>query len=286
MSHDPAHFASWEDAVAWLVSQPDKQDIVQAGYYDSPLIGAATRFWHSAEWTSVRTYLPTRKGTALDVGAGRGIASFALAKDGWKVTALEPDPSSLVGTGAIKSLASETSLPISVTQEFGERLPFPDASFDLVFARQVLHHARDLSKLCSEISRVLRPGGTFIAVRDHVLQKKSHLQRFLDSHPLHHLYGGENAYLLSEYRQAIADAGLVVDKMLRSFETQIHYDLEQIGDIRTKIEQRMQKIPLGKPLASALLTDRTLRVALKVFARFDARPGSAVSFICHKPGNS
>ena len=48
-----------------------------------------------------------QRGQALDVGAGRGIASYALAREGFTVTVLEPDDSHLVGAGAIRSLAEE-----------------------------------------------------------------------------------------------------------------------------------------------------------------------------------
>src|SRR5680860_1865369 len=132
-------FGSWEDAVEWLVAQPEQQELVKACYYDRPAYLAAERFWKSDEWRAVCRILPVPCGTALDVGAGNGIASFALAKDGWETTALEPDPSKKVGGGAIHALAEDMGLKITVIQEFGEQLPFPDATFDVIHARQVLH---------------------------------------------------------------------------------------------------------------------------------------------------
>ena len=93
---------------------------------------------------AVSQLLRGRGGKALDVGAGRGIASYALAREGFQVTSLEPDPSAIVGAGAIRALAAEAALPISVVEEFSERLPFVDGAFDVVFARAVLHHTRDL----------------------------------------------------------------------------------------------------------------------------------------------
>jgi SAM-dependent methyltransferase len=277
-------FISWEDAVAWLIEQPDKQDMVRECYYDPPLTASAERYWRSEEWSAVRPYLPTAKGAALDIGAGRGITTFAMTKDGWNVTALEPDPSNLVGVGAIKSLFQESGLKVSVVQEFGEGLPFPDNHFDLVFTRQVLHHARDLPQLCREISRVLKPGGTFIGIRDHVLHKKSDLEAFLQAHPLHNLYGGENAYLLQEYLDALRAAPLQVRKVLRSFETPIHYDTQSLIQVRSKLKDRLSRSFVLRPLGAILASKPVFESLIPLMSRFDRRPGAAVSFICYKPG--
>ena len=145
---DDVVFTSWEAAVCWLRAQPDQQELVKAAYYDDPLIVAAERYRASSEWQAIRQYLAGYSGAALDIGAGRGIASYALAKEGFAVTALEPDPSDLVGAGAIHSLADEAQLNVNVVQEFSERLPFSDASFDVVFARAVLHHTSNLGQAC------------------------------------------------------------------------------------------------------------------------------------------
>lgn len=50
-------------------------------------------------------------------------------------------------------------------------LPFDDASFDVVYAGWMLYHVRDLDRALNEVRRVLRPGGTFVAVtngNDHI----------------------------------------------------------------------------------------------------------------------
>lgn len=190
MSAD-GRFGSWEEAVQWLRGQPDRRDLVLNAYYDDPLIEAAERYRCSDEWRAIRAFIGNRGGAALDIGAGRGIASYALAKDGYRVMALEPDSSDLVGAGAIRRLAEQAALPISICEQYSESLPFPDASFDIVFARAVLHHARDIGLACQEIFRVLKPGGRLVAVREHVISQRADLSAFLDKHPLHKLYGGE-----------------------------------------------------------------------------------------------
>jgi SAM-dependent methyltransferase len=45
----------------------------------------------------------------------------------------------------------------------GTRIPYPDASFDIVLATQVLEHVVDLEGTLREMARVTRPGGTLVA---------------------------------------------------------------------------------------------------------------------------
>jgi SAM-dependent methyltransferase len=277
-------FSTWESAVLWLLEQENQQEIVKAAYYDLPLQQAANRYWQSSEWQEIQSFLPSCKGKALDIGAGNGIASYALAKDGWQVEALEPDDSNLVGTNAIRRLASECQLPINTVQEFGEQLPFPDSHFEFVFARQVLHHAQDLPQLCREIYRVLKPGGVFIAVRDHVIASKNDLPNFLESHPLHQLYGGESAYLRSEYLNAIKSSNLQVKIVLDAFDSPINYSPHTLDTLKEEVSLRLDSLPvIGKIAKILVLNNVFFPYLLKLLSKFDRRPGRAISFICYRP---
>ncbi len=243
---------TWEEAVLWLRSQPDQLELVRACYYDDPLSDAAERFRASTEWQALRAFLPRKLGRALDIGAGRGIASYALAREGWRTTALEPNGSAIVGAEAIRRLAAEKGLAIEVTEQWGERLPFDDASFDLVFGRQVLHHAQDLSRFCREAARVLRPGGTFVAAREHVISRRADLPAFLESHPLHRFYGGENAYLVSEYRRAIEGAGIRLTHVLNTYQSDINLFPETTASVKTLIARRL-RLPSPRLVPDAAL---------------------------------
>lgn len=262
---------TWEGAVTWLRNQPSQAELVRACFYDDPLTVAAQRFYEGTEWRAIEQYLPPVPARVLDLGAGRGIASYAFAKSGWEVTALEPDPSEIVGANAIRGLAKDSALNITVEESWGEKLPFPNEMFDVVHARQVLHHARDLHQLCREVGRVLKKGGMFIATREHVISRSKDIDAFLESHPLHKLYGGENAYMLREYIAAITDGGLKISKVLNSYESDINLYPDTVSEYRKRIGK---KIGLPVSLVTSAL--------LKLRGRFDQTPGRLYTFVGHK----
>jgi SAM-dependent methyltransferase len=236
----------------------------------------------------MRAYLPHPAGLVLDIGAGRGISSYALAFGGWQVVALEPDPSSLVGCGAIRELARETSLPIRVKEAYGEAMPFDDNTFDLVHGREVLHHARDLSKLCLEAARVLKPGGWLLVTRETVISRQEDLAIFLNNHPLHKFFGGENAFLLDRYISAITDSGLKIKKILGPLDSPINFypfDEEAPGiSTRQRLPRNIRHFIvryLYRP-RSILAHSLPRSVAYRFFRVLDT-PGRLFSYIAQKP---
>lgn len=259
---------TWEQAVVWLRNQPEQAELVRACFYDDPILEAAQRFHAGSEWQAVQKLLGGSRGTVLEIGAGRGIASYALAKDGWQVTALEPDGSALVGYKAIESLSESAGLNIRIVGNWGESLPFADSAFDFIYGRAVLHHAKSLSQLCSEVYRVLKPGGRFLFVREHVISKPSDKAIFLQKHPLHRHYGGENAYLLREYLDYFKNAHLSVERCFNPCETDINLFPLTRKQLKKIIAAKI-KLPISDLIPDA---------ALSLLGRFDASPGRLFSF--------
>jgi len=97
--------------------------------------------------------------TALEVGCGGGIFCEEIAGMGFRTFGIDPSKQSLA---AASEHAADNGLKITYLEGTGEALPFTDGMFDIVFCCDVLEHVRDLPKVISEISRVLKPGGIFI----------------------------------------------------------------------------------------------------------------------------
>ena len=109
--------------------------------------------------------LPIQPGTRLlDLGCGAGRHAFEAARRGAEVVALDTDHGELQGvraTAAAMADAGQIQAPAGLAATAGDatRMPFPDGSFDLVIAAEVLEHIPADQGAVNEISRVLRPGG-------------------------------------------------------------------------------------------------------------------------------
>jgi ubiquinone/menaquinone biosynthesis C-methylase UbiE len=97
-------------------------------------------------------------GDALEIGSGTGYFTLNLLRLGLveRATATDISPGMLATLGAH---ARRLGLEVETVVTGAERLPFADASFDLVFGHAVLHHIPDPAAAFAEFRRVLRPGG-------------------------------------------------------------------------------------------------------------------------------
>jgi ubiquinone/menaquinone biosynthesis C-methylase UbiE len=84
-------------------------------------------------------------GSVLDLGCGNGVFTERLASGGAIVTGLDFSP----------YLLSQNANPRVVCGD-ATCLPFPDASFDVVFEANLLHHVQDPTVVLSEMHRVTR----------------------------------------------------------------------------------------------------------------------------------
>lgn len=271
-----------DDAVRLMRERPEYADVVRDAYLGRDVEDSYRRFASSAEFRELGGLLADaiRDSVVVDLGAGIGIASRAFLDAGARhVYALEPDPSDEVGQGAIRRLTA--SPKVDIVSSYAERIPLASGSVDIVYARQVLHHTRDLDAAVAECARVLRPGGYFVACREHVVADDAELAAFLASHPVHQLVGGEHAYTLEQYTTAIERAGLTVLHTLAPWDSVINaFPIARSAQELRNLPRRLLTSRFG-PLGG--LAARIPFVANRLWARIRrSSPGQMYSFVTRK----
>ena len=91
----------------------------------------------------------------LEVGCGAGTDLVRFAKGGALVTGVDLSSSAIAL--ARQNFAHE-KLDADLREADGEQLPFPDNTFDLVYAHGVVQYTVDDQRLVNECRRVLKPG--------------------------------------------------------------------------------------------------------------------------------
>jgi SAM-dependent methyltransferase len=111
-----------------------------------------------------RLQLPDRP-IVVDLGAGTGRATLAMAELGWRVTAVEPGRPLL---DVLRGAATDAGLVVSTVQTGAEDTGLDPESADLVTAAQSFHWF-DKDRALPEMARILKPSGgvaLFWNVRD------------------------------------------------------------------------------------------------------------------------
>jgi demethylmenaquinone methyltransferase / 2-methoxy-6-polyprenyl-1,4-benzoquinol methylase len=141
MNKRPAEVAAMFDDVAAKYDLTN--DILSAG-------NAA--LWRVA---TVRAIDPQPGERVLDLAAGTGTSSAAIAKKGAQVTALD------LSAGMIE-VGRERHPDIEFVEGDAEHLPFDDETFDAVTISFGLRNVNDPMAALSEMIRVLKPGGRVV----------------------------------------------------------------------------------------------------------------------------
>src|SRR5215469_10112252 len=116
--------------------------------------------------------LPAQCEVAVDLGAGTGLMTRALAARANHVTAVEPDD-------RMRSVLAARSPEVEVVAGRGEDIPLPTASADALIVSSAWHWM-DHERAVPEIGRVLRDGGRFGLIwtsRDREVDWLRHLDR-------------------------------------------------------------------------------------------------------------
>ena len=130
----------------------------------------------------------------LELGCGGGDLTLHLAEAGARLTALDLSPG-MVDLARQRVARYQPGADVEFVTGVAESTPFPDASFDLIVGKWVLHHL-DYDRAVDEVYRLLRPGGRAVFVETSVINPvfrmarrvvhRAHLAPFgtPDEHPL------------------------------------------------------------------------------------------------------
>src|SRR5689334_21856724 len=100
---------------------------------------------------------PQPNDSVVDVGCGRGSYHVPLVRRGARVILALDLSAGMVS--ASQQQANAHALPVVVIEASAERIPAPEASYDLGMANHVLFHVVDVAAALRELRRVLKDGG-------------------------------------------------------------------------------------------------------------------------------
>jgi ubiquinone/menaquinone biosynthesis C-methylase UbiE len=107
----------------------------------------------------IRRFWPQPKGRFLEAGCGSAANGLNLAQSGIVVAGIDLSAAAL-------EMATKAFTERGLTGEFVHGdvrdIPFPDGSFDFVYAGGVVEHFGESGEAVAEMARVLRPRGTLL----------------------------------------------------------------------------------------------------------------------------
>lgn len=112
-------------------------------------------------------------GDVLEIGGGTG-ANLRYYPWDVRLTVVEPNPEM---ARRLRAKAARLERTVKIVVQDGERLPFPDSSFDAVVTSLVMCSVDSPEQVLAGVQRVLRPGGTF-HFYEHVAAEEAGLRRW------------------------------------------------------------------------------------------------------------
>jgi SAM-dependent methyltransferase len=116
-------------------------------------------------------------GKLLDIGCSRGDWGLYWKERGWTSYGLDIDAEHA-------GIATRRGVPAKVCDLNAEPIPYPDGSFDLIFAGEVIEHLVDTDGFLQELHRCLRPGGHLILTTPNLASFENRIRILLGIYPI------------------------------------------------------------------------------------------------------
>jgi ubiquinone/menaquinone biosynthesis C-methylase UbiE len=194
---------------------PEPEIMDDSGEVEAYASAAAQAFLDRIDDTfivhALRLVAPRDRGRALDIGTGPGQIVLKLARrlSLWKFVGVDRSPAMIEQARAALGSALVGRVEFQIAD--GNRLDFPDASFDFVMCNSVLHHLAEPQNLLAEMARLVKPTGA-ILLRD--LRRPSRLK-----YPFHvRWHGRKYSGAMSRLYRASVRAAYTVPEFQRLLE--------------------------------------------------------------------
>jgi len=151
-----------------------------------------------------------RPARAIDLGCGGGHVTYAMAPDAGEVMACDLSSEMLA---AVRDTAAKRGFGnVRTEQTSVEKLPFADATFDMLGCRYSAHHWQDVDAGIGEARRVLKAGAPALFV-DVVAADRPLLDTHLQGVELLRDTSHVRDYSEAEWQAKLARAGFRVEKV-------------------------------------------------------------------------
>jgi ubiquinone/menaquinone biosynthesis C-methylase UbiE len=226
--------------------------------------------WWNAYWSMYAqlSSLDLKGKKVLVVGCGFGDDALRIAKLGADVYAFDLSPDSL---SIAQQLAEREGLSVSFKQMPAETLDYENDFFDVILARDILHHV-DIPLAIAEIARVAKPGAVFVVneIYSHSFTEKirrsAFIEKFLYPRMQKLIYGPGKPYItederkLSESDMQIITGAIGKIEVKRYFNFLVNRVIPDRFDILCKLDRTLMIVlkPIGSLLAGRILLSGTI----------------------------
>jgi ubiquinone/menaquinone biosynthesis C-methylase UbiE len=235
------------------------------------VVTSPKRRWWNAYWSVWAALRGTslHESKVLVVGCGAGLDALYFAKLGAIVSAFDLSPE-MLGHG--KRRADASGLSITFEQMTAEKMTYPSDTFDLVFARDILHHV-DIPATMNEVVRVSKSGAVFVmdeiyshSITD-LVRRSWIVERLLYPKMSGFIYKGSKPYITEDERKMSERDVAEVTSRLSDIQSRKFYNMVVTRLLPDKFPtiEKLDRIalmilgPLGRFVAGRVVLIGTVR---------------------------